>query len=107
MEYKFFLGVVLALLVGIGIGYLVSGSHQNVVTTHQNVVITTQPEFVMNLFNMDGFPVCVYYFPQNSPNMSQGGSWTVFDNSQNRVPYISGNLNVLDLSADHACLQFQ
>ncbi|MCG3109679.1 Outer membrane protein assembly factor BamB [Metallosphaera sp. J1] len=87
MEYKILVGIVLALLVGVGIGYAFSE------TTHTSVkVVRPSPSYQMNLYQVDGFPVCVYYFPQNLPNLTEG-SWTLFDNSQNRVPYVQGDLN--------------
>ena len=98
------LGLLLVLLVGIGIGIGISSifSHKSstttTTTTPSSTTATTalvnQSNYTIQLYTIDGFPVCVFYFPNNVPkNVPQTNSWTLYDNSQNRDAYIPGSLN--------------
>jgi len=87
MNLKFVFGFLILFLIGLGVGYLVH--------TPTEVPAKTTHSYIMNLYRIDGFPVCVYYFPANLPPNSTGPSqWTAFDNSPNRNPVFPGNLNV-------------
>ncbi|BDC17259.1 PQQ-binding-like beta-propeller repeat protein [Acidianus sp. HS-5] len=81
--YRLALGIIIALLVGIGIGYAIWGTYRPAISSMG---------IKMVLYRIDGFPVCVYF--QTNSHVVQNGSWTLFDNSQNRIPTVSGDLNV-------------
>ncbi|QKR00806.1 PQQ-binding-like beta-propeller repeat protein [Metallosphaera tengchongensis] len=100
MQLRNWLGVVIALIVGLGIGtavgFLYFTSHVNsngVQGRSPSVLLYKVQSSPSSLYTVDGFPVCVTYFQENSPGLTNG-SWTLFDNSTNRVPSIPGELNV-------------